>query len=202
MGLWSVIARRVLPFGGSLSEEARERLRHVAALDETEMIKALEGLQPVELRELARIVLRERVTDAIEVLRDCAPCRELLSDGGYDPIELLETFRHNIGRWGAQMDIDESGLGGMQRGQGFDTRIRFGPREFLTGVSLGLTLRESQIQVVLHELAHAAGDVIPPDGHSAEESVRNQERIARACLPEAYKRMKGQESEAVVKSLT
>ena len=190
MSLWGVITRRIFPSGESLpaGEEG-------TAPGEAEMLKALDGLSTVELKELARVVLRERVGDAIEVLRTCAPCRELLSSGGYDPIELLDTFRGNIGRRGAQMDVDESGGGGMQRGQGFGTRIRFGPREFLTGTSLGMTPHESQLQVILHELAHAAGDVIPPDGHDAEESVRNQERIARACLPDAYARIKNQGSE-------
>ncbi|HEX8097606.1 MAG TPA: hypothetical protein VF507_06200, partial [Pyrinomonadaceae bacterium] len=117
-------------------------------------------------------------------------CRALLSAGGYDPVELLSAFRERVGLRGAQMDIDESGGGGSQRGQGWETEIRFGPMNFLTGLSLdGMTLRESQLQVILHELAHAAGDVIPPDGGNPAESVRNQERVTRACLPETYERI-------------
>lgn len=198
MSLWSVIARRAL--GGiftdegssSLNEEEMARLKDLALQAETgaEIEEALAALTPFEIKELARSVLRERAGEAIEILQRCEPCRTLLASGGYDPVELLQALRDNIGRRNAQMDIDESGRGGSQRGQGFDTRIRFGPREFLTGTSLdGMTLRESQLQVILHELAHAAGDVIPPDGDDWRESVRNQQRIARACLPETYERI-------------
>ena len=167
-----------------------ERLQHFASLDEADLRARLTELSAVELKELARIVLRERIGEAIEVLRNCPPCHELLSGGGYDPVALLQTFRAGVGRRDAQMDIDPQGGGGSQRGQGSETWIRFGPREFLTGLSLdGMTVRESQIQVILHELAHAAGDVIPPDGGNPGESVRNQHRITRACLPETYKRI-------------
>ena len=143
------------------------------------------------------MVLRVRVGEAINLLRGCEPCYQLLSGGGYDPVELLETLRASIGEADAQMDIDESGRGGSQRGQGFETRIRFGPQEFLTGTSLdGMTIHESQLQVILHELAHAAGDVIPPDGGNAAQSMRNQHRITRACLPEIYERINAQGSES------
>jgi hypothetical protein len=167
------------------------RLRETALSGEpSSILEAVEKLAPAELTELARVVLRERISDAIEVLRACAPCRDLLSGGGYDPVEMLLAFRERVGQRGAQMDIDESGGGGSQRGQGFETWIRFGPINFLTGLSLdGMTLRESQVQVILHELAHAAGDVIPPDGGNPPESYRNQQRITRACLPETYERI-------------
>jgi len=170
------------------------RLSETALLGEPSLIlEAIATLAPGELTELARVVLRERVGEAIGVLRDCAPCHDLLSGGGYDPIEMLLAFRERIGHRGAQMDIDESGGGGSQRGQGFETWIRFGPINFLTSLSLdGMTLRESQVQVILHELAHAAGDVIPPDGGNPPESVRNQQRITRACLPETYERISRQ----------
>ena len=159
--------------------------------DEAELTEALSTLGPVELREVAREVLRVRSGEALEVLRGCAPCYELLASGGYDPVALLGKLRDTIGRPRAQMDIDESGGGGSQRGQGLETHIRFGPTEFLTGTSLdGMSVRESQLQVILHELAHAAGDVIPPDGGNPAESVRNQQRITRACLPETYERIK------------
>jgi hypothetical protein len=200
MSLWSVIARRVLWHVPSedgpspMSEEDGARLKRIARLDnQAEIEEAVGALSSSELKGLARGVLRERAGEAIEILRTCAPCRALLSGGGYDPVELLEALRGSIGRRDAQMDIDESGHGGSQRGQGFETRIRFGPREFLTGISLdGMTVRESQLQVILHELAHAAGDVIPPDGGNAPESVRNQQRITRACLPETYERISSQ----------
>ncbi|HEV7857952.1 MAG TPA: hypothetical protein VGO91_04920 [Pyrinomonadaceae bacterium] len=201
MSLWSVMVRRVM--GGRVLKESGSRpgegelmrLRETALLCEPSLIlEAVATLAPGELTELARVVLRERISDAIEVLRACAPCRDLLSGGGYDPIEMLLAFRERIGQRGAQMDIDESGGGGSQRGQGFETWIRFGPINFLTGLSLdGMTLRESQVQVILHELAHAAGDVIPPDGGNPPESVRNQQRITRACLPETYERIRSQE---------
>ena len=171
-------------------ETDAERLRHFASLDETELRARITELSPAEIKELARIVLRERIGEAIEVLQNCPPCRELLSGGGYDPVALLQTFRGRVGRRDAQMDIDPQGGGGSQRGQGYETWIRFGPCEFLTGLSLdGMTVRESQLQVILHELAHAAGDVIPPDGGNPAESVRNQHRITRACLPETYERI-------------
>ena len=198
MSLWSVIIRRAL---GNVSNKEEvtsrlcaneiERLAEIALQDEpVELERTLELLNEVEIKELAREVLRERAREALEVLRNCASCRKLLSSGGYDPVRLLETLRENIGRSEAQMDIDESGCGGSQRGQGFETCIRFGPREFLLGRSLdGMTVRESQIQVILHELGHAAGDVIPPDGNNAAESVRNQHRITRTCLPETYERI-------------
>lgn len=197
MSLWSVLTRRglgtlfasVAP--ARLSHEELSRLRRIALAEEPPLIlEAISGLSSAEVEELAREVLRERVGEAIQLLRDCAECRALLSRGGYDPLEMLEVFRARIGERGAQMDISEDGGGGSQRGQGFGTRIRFGPLNFLTGLSLGgMTLRESQLQVILHELAHAAGDVIPPDGGNPEESVRNQERITRACLPETYERI-------------
>jgi hypothetical protein len=201
MSLWSVMARRVL--GGLVSKDRGSRpdegelmrLRETALSGEPSLIlEAIQTLSHGELTELARVVLRERIFDAIEVLRDCAPCRDLLSGGGYDPVAMLLAFRERVGHRGAQMDIDESGGGGSQRGQGFETLIRFGPINFLTGLSLdGMTLRESQVQVILHELAHAAGDVIPPDGGNPQESVRNQQRITRACLPETYERIRSQE---------
>jgi hypothetical protein len=177
--------------GARLDEGELMRLKEMALSGEPPAIlEAIETLAPGELTQLARVVLRERIFDAIEGLRDCAPCRELLSGGGYDPIAMLLAFSERIGQRGAQMDIDESGGGGSQRGQGFETWIRFGPINFLTGLSLdGMTLRESQVQVILHELAHAAGDVIPPDGGNPQESVRNQQRITRACLPETYERI-------------
>lgn len=198
MSLWSVIAQRVLGRAvvgrkfTRLTEAEMARLKTIALADDAGRAgEAFNALAPVELREVAREVLRERAGEAIEVLRRCEPCYALLSSGGYDPIHLLEKLRDNIGRPFAQMDIDESGRGGSQRGQGYETHIRFGPREFLTGTSLdGMSVRESQLQVILHELAHAAGDVIPPDGGSPAESVRNQERITRACLPETYERIK------------
>lgn len=197
MSLWHVLARRILPFGDpGLTAERRARLHDLKALEPAEMDAALNDLSPAEQKELARIVLRERVDEAIETLRACATCRELLSRGGYDPIALLAEFRQNIGRafW-AQMDIDPQGLGGAQRGAGYNTWIRFGPREFLTGIGLpGLTIRESQVQVILHELGHAIG-ALPADGHDGRESLRNQERIARACLPAGYARITGQKAE-------
>jgi hypothetical protein len=200
MSLWSVMARRVL--GGRLSKKDGSRLdegewmrlREMAMSGEPSLIgENIGALSAREVTELARIVLRERINDSIEVLRACAPCRDLLSNGGYDPIEMLLAFKERVGQRGAQMDIDESGGGGSQRGQGFETWIRFGPINFLTGLSLdGMTLRESQVQVILHELAHAAGDVIPPDGGNPQESLRNQQRITRACLPETYERISSQ----------
>lgn len=202
MSLWSVMAKRVL--GGSFSSDKgpglaaseMERLTLIALTgDPVSVGEAIRELTARELTELARVVLRERINDAVEVLRACASCRDLLSGGGYDPVEMLLAFRGRVGERDAQMDIDESGGGGSQRGQGFETWIRFGPANFLTGLSLdGMTLRESQLQVVLHELAHAAGDVIPPDGGNPQESVRNQQRVTRACLPETYERISGQQS--------
>jgi hypothetical protein len=197
MSLWSIITGRglgrIFPGAGlkRLSDAEMMRLKHVAMREEPEAIReALEGLSPAEVKQLARGVLGERVGEAIDLLRQCSSCHELLSSGGYDPLEMLELFRTRIGQRGAQMDIDESGGGGSQRDQGFQTRIRFGPINFLTGLSLpGMTLRESQLQVILHELAHAAGDVIPPDGGNPQESQRNQRRITRACLPETYERI-------------
>jgi hypothetical protein len=195
MSLWSVIAQRILGSAAvsRLSEAEIAELTSIALTkDEAELKKALSTLGPVELREVAREVLRVRSGEALKVLQDCAPCYDLLASGGYDPVALLGKLRDNIGRPFAQMDIDASGGGGSQRRQGFKTRIRFGPGEFLTGTSLdGMTVRESQLQVILHELAHAAGDVIPPDGGNPAESVRNQQRITRACLPETYERIKG-----------
>ncbi|HEY0547705.1 MAG TPA: hypothetical protein VGC91_20150 [Pyrinomonadaceae bacterium] len=197
MSWWSSIARRI-SFGkaSSLSESEMARLLEIAlANDEAQLRESVSALAPDELRELAREVLRVRASEAIDTLRTCAPCQQLLSGGGYDAAALLETLRASIGRAGAQMDIAESGGGGSQRGQGYETRIRFGPREFLTGTSLdGMTIRESQLQVILHEVAHAAGDVIPPDGGNAAESVRNQHRITRACLPEVYERINAENS--------
>ncbi|MBV9957768.1 MAG: hypothetical protein JO360_05070 [Acidobacteria bacterium] len=174
-----------------LSEAKRTRLTKLAlTLEGAELEEAVSGLEPAELTELAREVLRVRAVEALELLRTCEPCYALLSGGGYEPVALLDALRESIGRRGAQMDIDVSGQGGSQRGQGYGTEIRFGPREFLTGTSLdGMTVRESQLQVILHELAHAAGDVIPPDGGNPAESVRNQHRITRACLPEVYERI-------------
>lgn len=179
-----------------LSEREMSHLKSIAlAGDEAEIKEAVGLLSAEELRELAREVLRERASEAVETLQTCAPCYELLSGGGYDPVALLETLRDSIGTRGAQMDIDESGGGGSQRGQGYETCIRFGPNQFLTGTSLnGMTVRESQLQVILHELAHSAGDVIPPDCNNPSESMRNQHRITRACLPETYERIKVQES--------
>ena len=198
MSLWSVIARHVLPFSDApaLSDEKQSQLRAYATLETAEELNAaLDMLTPAERKELARIVLRARVDEAIATLRDCDSCRELLSRGGYNPVAMLEAFRGNIGRKWAQMDIDPQGFGGAQRGAGFDTWIRFGPREFLTGIGLpGLTLRESQVQVILHELGHASGG-LPSDGNDYEESYRNQQRIARACLPEAYARISVENSE-------
>lgn len=177
-----------------LSESDWSHLEEIAlkADDPARLIEILDALSPAETKELARSVLRERAREAIKILKSCETCRELLSGGGYDPVDLLAALRDSIGRKkGAQMDIDAKGGGGSQRDQGYETRIRFGAREFLTGLSLqGMTLRESQLQVVLHELAHAAGDVIPPDGGNAHESIRNQQRITRACLPEVYKRIR------------
>ncbi|HEY0006103.1 MAG TPA: hypothetical protein VGB17_15090 [Pyrinomonadaceae bacterium] len=204
MSLWSVLTRRGLGrlFSGSgrsrLSEEEFSRLRRIALADDPALIsQAIGNLSAEEVRELAREVLRERIGEAMSTLRDCDSCRELLSSGGHAPIEMLEEFRLRIGQRGAQMDIDEEGGGGSQRGQGLRTRIRFGPANFLTGLSLsGMTLRESQLQVILHELAHAAGNVIPPDGGNPQESVRNQQRITRACLPETYERI-SRESESL-----
>ncbi len=169
-------------------------LERVATLDDPALIReAISELSKTETKELARAVLRRRTDEAIEVLRACDSCRELLAGGGYDPIELLETLKNSIGKKAAQMDIDASGRGGSQMGQGYETRIRFGPLNFLAGTSLdGMTVRESQIQVILHELAHAAGDVIPPDGGNPAESLRNQQRITRACLPETYERIGSQ----------
>jgi hypothetical protein len=199
MSLWSVIARRIFPKtkASRVGEVERAHLKSIALADDEAKIKeTVAALAPEELRALAREVLRERAGEAVEVLRTCAPCHELLSGGGYDPVALLETLSRSIGHARARMDIDESGGGGSQRGQGYETHIRFGPREFLTGTSLdGMTLRESQLQVILHELAHAAGDVIPPDGGNAAESMRNQHRITRACLPETYERINAQNSE-------
>src|ERR687886_424664 len=127
------------------------------------------------MRHLLRRLRPETVTAADEELRRLTA---LALAGGPPP----------GGGGGARRDPS-------QRGQGYETRIRFGPREFLTGLSLeGMTLAESQLQVILHELAHAAGDVIPPDGGNAPESVRNQHRITRACLPETYERIKGEET--------
>jgi hypothetical protein len=198
-----MIARRAMGriFSGDktsgLKKEELADVKSIATLgsDPAEIARALAPLSPLELKHLARNVLWERAGEAIDLLRDCATCRELLSEGGYDPVELLETLRDSIGQPDAQMDIDESGLGGSQRGQGLETRIRFGPLEFLTGTSLaGMTVRESQLQVILHELAHAAGDVIPPDGGNPQESMRNQHRITRACLPETYERIDSQQS--------
>ncbi len=197
MSLWSVIAQRILGRAAvsRLSEAEMAQLTSIALTkDEAELTEALSTLAPVELREVAREVLRVRSDEALKVLQDCAPCYELLASGGYNPVALLGKLRDNIGRPFGQMDIDESGGGGSQRGQGFETHIRFGPREFLTGTSLdGMSVRESQLQVILHELAHAAGDVIPPDGGNPAESVRNQQRITRACLPETYERIKRSE---------
>jgi hypothetical protein len=202
MSLWSVMLKRAL--GGRFQKDAGPgpptgveelmRLRETAMTGEPPLIlEAIAALSAGELTELARVVLRERIGEAMEVLSACAPCRQLLSGGGYDPVAMLLAFRERIGEPGAQMDIDESGGGGSQRGQGFETWIRFGPVNFLTGLSLdGMTLRESQVQVILHELAHAAGDVIPPDGGNPQESYRNQQRITRACLPETYERISGQ----------
>ncbi len=202
MSLWSFISERILRrgnFGSSesgLNEAELERLTDLAlSSDENSLREATALLEPADLKIPAREILRIRSADAVELLRGCEPCRSLLSSGGYDPIALLEEFREKIGQRLAQMDIDESGRGGSQRGQGRRTRIRFGPREFLTGTALeGMTIRESQLQVILHELAHAAGDVIPPDGGNWEESVRNQHRITRACLPETYERIRTQET--------
>ena len=182
----------------SLSEGEAAHVEEIEGLaDPTLIEEALAALKPAEVRRLARGMLWKRAGEAIEILRSCGPCRELLSGGGYDPIELLEALRNSIGQRDARMDIDVSGGGGSQRGQGFETEIRFGPNNFLSGIALdGMSVRESQLQVILHELAHAAGDVIPPDGGSATESVRNQHRITRACLPETYRRiMAGKEPE-------
>ncbi len=203
---------RALGLGGSsksshavkssrLSKSDLSRLAQIALKedDPTRLIEILDSLSTAQTKELARSVLRERAREAIEILESCEPCRNLLSGGGYDPVDLLATLRDSIGRKkkGAQMDIDASGGGGSQRDQGYETWIRFGPREFLTGLSLdGMTLRESQLQVILHELAHAAGDVIPPDGGNAEESLRNQQRITRACLPEVYERIRKEKTAA------
>ncbi len=198
MSLWSVITRRALKniFPGEnvatapKSEPLAPLLEIALTGDAAAINEAIADLPSVELKQLAREVLRVRAGEAIEILRSCESCRELLSGGGYDAIELLGTLADNIGARSAQMDIAASGRGGSQRDQGFNTRIRFGPREFLTGTSLdGMSVRESQLQVILHELAHAAGDVIPPDGGNPEESVRNQQRITRACLPEVYERI-------------
>lgn len=188
MSWWRIFFKRK---SSSLSDGELSRLTDIALADDAARIEeSLTALAPHALRELAREVLRVRASEAIDLLRECASCHQLLSGGGYDAAALLETLRASIGKSGAQMDIAESGGGGSQRGQGYDTRIRFGPREFLTGTALdGMTIRESQLQVILHELAHAAGDVIPPDGGNAAESVRNQHRITRACLPEVYERI-------------
>lgn len=166
-------------------------IRRISMLDDPDEVrKTLAGCSPVDVREVARGVLRERIREAVELLRACEPCHTLLSGGGYDPVEMLTRFLERVGRRGAQMDIDPRGCGGLQHGQGYETWIRFGPAEFLTGTSLaGMTVRESQLQVILHELAHAAGDVIPPDGGDAGESLRNQRRITRVCLPAAYQRI-------------
>ncbi len=215
MSLWNIIARRALKkiFPSNEMPAAKKDapikdapllLERLIALDDPASIhEAIADLSKREIKELAREVLRKRADDAIEVLRTCDSCHELLAGGGYDPIELLETLRNSIGEKSAQMDIDASGRGGSQMGQGYKTRIRFGPINFLAGTSLdGMTVRESQIQVILHELAHAAGDVIPPDGNNPAESQSNQHRITRACLPETYERIgrqysgvRGQESE-------
>ncbi len=203
MSLWNVIARRLSGFAAPVKEASRLSEAALAELtsaalnkDEAEIKESLASLAPEELREVAREVLRVRAGEALEILSNCQPCHELLSGGGYNPLALLATLRESIGQPSAQMDIDESGRGGSQRGQGYETHIRFGPREFLTGTSLaGMTVRESQLQVILHELAHVAGDVIPPDGGNAAESVRNQQRITRACLPETHERIKDENSE-------
>ncbi len=197
MSLWDTIARRALKNifpskeMAAAKKEAPALLEQIAALDDPAAIhEVIANLSKREIKELARGVLRQRTDEAIEVLRTCDSCHELLAGGGYDPIELLETLRDSIGEKSAQMDIDASGRGGSQMGQGYDTRIRFGPVNFLAGTSLdGMTVRESQIQVILHELAHAAGDVIPPDGNNPAESLRNQQRLTRACLPETYERI-------------
>lgn len=157
---------------------------YFARLDDAESVRgAIAGCSAREIKQLARSVLRLRADECIEILRTCATCHALLASGGYDPVHLLTYLRDSIGRRGANMDIAPEGGGGAQRDQGYETWIRFGAREFLTGTSLaGMTVPESQRQVILHELAHAAGDVIPPDGGDPEESVRNQHRITRLCL--------------------
>jgi len=202
MSLWSVLARRALKNifpsnemaiakkDSSIKDTSMLIERLLAFDDPASIHEAIANLSKLEIKELAREVLRKRADEAIEVLQTCDSCHELLAGGGYDPIELLETLRNSIGEKSAQMDIDASGRGGSQMGQGYETRIRFGPVNFLAGTSLdGMTVRESQIQVILHELAHAAGDVIPPDGNNPEESLRNQHRVTRACLPETYERI-------------
>lgn len=197
MSLWNVIARRVLgkviphPVAKALDAGEMQRLRAVALTGDGDLIReAVVDLAPAHVSEVAREVLRERVREAIDILQHCQPCHALLSGGGYDPVALLDALGQSIGRRFAQMDIAPGGGGGSQRGQGYMTQIRFGPRDFLLGTSLaGMTIRESQLQVILHELAHAAGDVIPPDGGDAQESLRNQHRITRACLPETYERI-------------
>ena len=161
---------------------------YLARLDDPSSVRAaIEGCSASELKRIARSMLSLRTDECIEILRACASCHALLAAGGYDPIHLLTYLRASVGRRGANMDIAPEGGGGAQRDQGYETWIRFGAREFLTGTSLaGMTVPESQRQVILHELAHAAGDVIPPDGGNPAGSVRNQHRITRACLPAAY----------------
>jgi hypothetical protein len=166
---------------------------HLVGLDEPASVRvALAGCSARELKRCARSMLRLRADECIGILRDCGSCYALLTAGGYDPVPLLTYLRGSIGRHGARMDIDMAGGGGVERDQGYETWIRFGPLEFLIGTSLpGMTIRESQQQVILHELAHAAGDVIPPDGNNPAESLRNQRRITRACLPDVYRRIIG-----------
>src|SRR4051794_9900223 len=112
MSWWSFITRRI--FGGgkasSLSESEMARLLEIAlADDEAQLRESVAALEPRELRGVAREVLRVRASEAIDLLRTCAPCHQLLSGGGYDPAALLETLRASIGRAGAQVDIAESG---------------------------------------------------------------------------------------------
>lgn len=174
-------------------------ITHLIDLDAADEIEAaLAGINSRELTRLARAMLWHRAGECIELLRERPSCSELLASGGYDPIDLLTHLRLGIGRRGANMDIAPEGRGGAQRDQGYETWIRFGAREFLIGTALAsMSVPESQRQVILHELAHAAGDVIPPDGGDPQESVRNQHRITRACLPDVYRRITGESGGAL-----
>jgi hypothetical protein len=163
--------------------------RLLAFDDPASIHEAIANLSKLEIKELAREVLRKRADEAIEVLQTCDSCHELLAGGGYDPIELLETLRNSIGE-NQRNGHRRQRARWLANGTGLRNTHTLWPVNFLAGTSLdGMTVRESQIQVILHELAHAAGDVIPPDGNNPEESLRNQHRVTRACLPETYERI-------------
>ena len=179
-------------------------ITHLIDIDDADEIEAaLAETDARGLTRLARAMLWHRAGECIELLRECSSCSELLASGGYDPVHLLTHLRSGIGRREANMDIAPEGRGGAQRDQGYGTWIRFGAREFLTGTALaGMSVPESQRQVILHELAHAAGDVIPPDGGDPQESVRNQHRITRLCLPDVYRRTTDEQGGAHVAAST